>query len=300
MILWVFIKVKKGHLEDLFSAQVLAKISPENKKINTKLKLKLLLLAMILIIIALSKPTLPNAKIKIHKELSDVVFAIDISTSMLGSDIHPNRFEFLKNKLINTLDKLKNNRIAILGFASQSFLITPLTSDKSSVKFLLKNLKMGTSSLKGTSVLSVLESANDLLENSDDKQVLLLTDGAEGDFKSEIKYALDKKIKVFVYEIASNKGVILKENGKSIKDKNNNIVIVKANPNIVKLAEKTGGKYLQYSLKNNDLSDLINSFKGKKTTESIDIKNYKQMFYYPLALAIILLFFVFFSSPRKL
>jgi hypothetical protein len=46
--------------------------------------------------------------------------AIDMSKSMLANDIYPNRFEFAKNKLLNSFDGIKNTRIAILGFANLS------------------------------------------------------------------------------------------------------------------------------------------------------------------------------------
>ncbi len=125
-LLWFFIHSQTSHIEDLFSAEVLAKISLNNHKTSTKTRLKLLLLSMMLVLVALSRPTLENGKIKTSRQLSDVVVAIDMSKSMLANDIFPNRFEFAKNKLSHSFDQIKEVRIALLGFADQAFLISRL------------------------------------------------------------------------------------------------------------------------------------------------------------------------------
>ncbi|HAP45124.1 MAG TPA: hypothetical protein DCQ66_01650, partial [Gammaproteobacteria bacterium] len=162
VMLWFFIHSKNKSIEALFSAEVLEKISLNNHKISTKVRLRLLLLSMIFILIALSKPILVSGEIKVNKRLSDLVVAIDMSKSMLANDIYPNRFEFAKNKLLNSFDGIKNTRIAILGFANQAFLISPLTDDLNSLKFLIKNLYLDSISLTGTNILNILQSSNDL------------------------------------------------------------------------------------------------------------------------------------------
>jgi Ca-activated chloride channel family protein len=88
------------------------------------------------------------------------------------------------------------------------------------------------------------------------------------------------------------------ENG-LLKDQDNNIVVVRENPNIKTLAMQTGGKYLKYSLNNNDLSDFINTFDRHNNSKEVKINQKRQLFYYPLLLALLLLFVVFFSLPRK-
>lgn len=299
LILWLFIAQYSSQIEDLFSPEILQQISFGVSGFSTKLRLKILLIAISLMIFSLSQPILIGEKIKITKKIGNIVIAIDISKSMLATDIYPNRFEFVKNKLLTSIDEIKNKRLAILGFASQSFLITPLTADKNSIKFLLNNLQIGVTSLSGTNILSILETANEMLDGFDNKQIILLTDGVDGNFEEEINYAKQHKIKIFVYEAATIKGAIIKEDDKVLKDKNGNIVIVKNNPNIINLALKSGGKYLKFSLNNGDLSNLINDIKSEKTTENSHIYQNKQLFIYPLLLSFILLIVAFFSW-RKL
>jgi Ca-activated chloride channel family protein len=299
-LLWFFIHSKNSHIEGLFSAEVLKKISLDNHKISTRTRLRLLLLSMLLILIALSKPTLEAGEIKVSKQLSDIVIAIDMSKSMLANDIYPNRFEFAKNKLLTSLDNIENTRLAILGFANQAFLISPLTDDLNSLRFLIKNLRLDSVSLTGTSIANILNSANELFDNSTNKQLLLLTDGGDSNnFENEIDYAIDNNIQVFVFDISSERGSSIQTEKGSLKDAHGNLVIVKENLKIKNLAKETHGDYLKYSLNKDVLSVFINHFKQRSSSKNTSIIQKRQLFYYPLSLALILLFFAFFSLPKK-
>ncbi len=299
-LLWFFIHSKNSHIEDLFSAEVLAKISLNNHKTLTKTRLKLLLLSMVLILIALSRPTLESGEIKVSKQLSDIIIAIDMSKSMLANDIYPNRFEFAKNKLLNSLDKIENTRIAILGFANQAFLISPLTDDFSSLKFLIKNLYLDSISLTGTNILNILNSANELFDHTSTKQLLLLTDGGDRtDFSDEIDFSNEHNIQVFIFDVASEHGSSIPIESGILEDAYGNLVIVKSNPHIKDLGKQTQGGYLKYSLGGEVLSKFINNFKQLSSSKDTSIIQKQQLFYYPLSLALLLLFFVFFSLPRK-
>ncbi|HAE71017.1 MAG TPA: hypothetical protein DCG46_05380, partial [Gammaproteobacteria bacterium] len=69
--------------------------------------------------------------------------------------------------------------------------------------------------------------------------------------------------------------------------------------NIINLANQTQGRYLKYSLNNDDLSKFINAFKKLSSSKNTSIIQKQQLFYYPLMFALVLLFFAFFSLPKK-
>ncbi len=302
VLLYFLVSNSKVSIEHLFAPDVLKKISiNSNCGFSPKTRLLLSLMAMIMMIISLARPILPMTDIKIERQFSNLVVAIDLSKSMLVDDVYPSRFEFMKNKLINNLKWIKNTRIAILGFTTQSFLIAPLTDDYSSLKFLIKNLHLDTISSKGTNILGALKASSDLFEKTSNKQILLLTDGADNtDFTQEINYANKFNLKVFIFDISSKDGGVIKDENGILKDSNNDIVIIKENLNIRQLSAKTGGKYLKYSFKNNDLSKFINSINNKSIKRKSTIKQSQELFYYSLIITLILLFACFFSFPRKL
>ncbi len=73
---------------------------------------------------------------------------------MFVDDVYPNRFEFAKTKFIHSLDFFKKSRVGLIGFSSRTFLISPLTQDFFSLKYLAKNISLrGMSRLKGTELV---------------------------------------------------------------------------------------------------------------------------------------------------
>lgn len=290
------IKQKKEFVLGQFSSEVFKRIEFKNNKFSKKTRAVLLIFSFIFMIFAFARPIIENGEIKIKSSFVDMLVAVDISKSMMADDIYPSRFEFEKNKLFSFLDNLKNIRVALVGFSSQTFLISPLTEDFNSLKFLVKNLRFDYLNLKGTNIQSILEVSNELLKDEKNKILLIFTDGGnEDNYENEISYAKTHNISVYVYNIGTSKGGI-------IKDDNGNAVLVKLNENIKKLALNSNGAYMEQSLNQDDikqLSELINNnYKANAEKEEV-IKDEKELFYYPLILAIILFFMGIFSLPRR-
>jgi Ca-activated chloride channel family protein len=297
-----FLKSKKSDLERIFSKKVLQQIQLRNTSLSKRWRNIFWLMAMALTIIALARPQIDNGEIEVKSSFINVVTAIDMSKSMFANDVYPNRFKFAKKKFFDSLDFFKKTKIALIGFSSQSFLISPLTEDFYSLKFLGKNLNLDHLNLKGTDMMVALESANNLFANEQKKTLLIFTDGGDNKtFDKEVAYAKEHNIVVYIYNIGTDKGGIIKEKNSVLKDEKGDIVVVKRTDNIKELAIKTGGAYMKYSLANNDiklLADTIQSnFKARKE-ESSTIKDRRELFYYPLILAILFIFISLFSIPK--
>jgi Ca-activated chloride channel family protein len=256
-------------------------------------------------IISLSRPYIKGQPIKVQTSFINCVVGFDISNSMFANDIYPNRFKFAKLKFNQLLNNFKNAQMGIIGFSSRAFLIAPMTNDYNSLKFLVSNLSFDYINLKGTSILNALQSANMLYKEDQKQKILILfTDGGDkDDLSKEIEYAKQNNISVFVYAIATKKGGVIKTKDDVLKDKDGNLVVTKINENIKKLALNSGGAYLPYSLKNNDikaLSDAIKSkFKAQKVKDEEILDNF-ELFFIPLALATLFFFISTFSLPRRI
>ena len=306
LLLIPFVYLLRNHvdtLERVFSKRVLEKIKIKNRALSKKARNILMLLSMVFLIIALARAQIDKGEIKVKSSFINVVTALDMSRSMFANDIYPNRFEFAKMKFLDSLEYFKNIKVALIGFSSKTFLISPLTEDFHSLKFLTKNLNLDYLSLKGTNILSALESANDLLGDESDKVLLIFSDGGDQkEFSKEIEYAKKHKITVYVYNIGTDKGGVVKTQNGVLKDKNGDIVILKRDDSIKELAIQSGGAYLKYSLAKNDIKVLIDDIRAKhkaKKEQNITIKDTKELFYYPLIVAIILFFMSLFSLPQK-
>ena len=293
------LKYSKKAKNTLFSKEVLDRIRVKNRGFSRPLRDAILIAAVLFTVIALARPYTDKEDIKVKSSFINVVVGFDISNSMFVDDVYPSRFELAKKKFSIFLKSMKNARVGVLGFSSQSFLVAPLSEDYHSLNFLVKNLNVESMSLKGTSFMSALEAANDLYHSDEKKAFLVFTDGGDSsDFTKEIEYAKEHNIAVFVYAIGSDKGGVIKTKNGALKDKNGNIVVVKINENIKELALQTGGTYKRSVLSSKDISQMSNSiksrFKAKGSKESL-IKDRQELFYYPLILAIMLFFMANFS-----
>ena len=301
-ILMYLIITKQSKLSSYFSKNALEKLSISNQYFSNKARNITLFLSLIFMIIALARPV-TNEKINdVQSQLNAVIIALDVSKSMNAIDIYPNRFEFAKNKLLTIIDSSKTEAIGVVLFAKSTFLLSAVTQDFSSLKQLVNNLDKGINFDNGSNIYSTLEATQKLLKDYNSKNLILLTDGADNsDFNEEIKFANEHNINIYTLAIATQQGAVIKENdGNFLTDLNGNIVNVKLNENIKELSLKTNGGYINYSLNNDDISQILNDINTKSIKEKFDEtkhKSFTELFYYPLALAIFLLLIAFSSIP---
>ena len=301
-VLMYFIVTKKSKLDTYFSKKALEKLSVSNQYFSNKSRSIILFLALIFMIIALARPV-TNEKINdVESELNAVVIAIDVSKSMNAIDIYPNRLEFAKRKLLDIINTSKTEAIGVILFAKTSFLLSAVTQDFSSLKLLINNLDTGINFDNGTNIFSTLETTQKLLKDYSSKNLILLTDGGDNEnFDSEIKFANENKINIYTLALATPQGSVIKLNdGNFLTNKDGDIVNVKLNESIKELSLKTNGGYINYSLDNDDINQILNDINSKSQKEKFDnakYKSYIELFYYPLALGIFLLLIAFSSLP---
>jgi len=300
LLILFYIKGKEKNYESYFAPRMFKRMIIG--KNQTKLNLILFICSFIFLVIALARPIIENKPIVVSQSSVSLVVAFDISKSMMATDVYPNRFLFAKNKFYQLLTNLKNEKIGAIAFSSKSFLIAPLTSDYGTVKYLVDNLSLESISVNGSLVEEALQSTSKLLEGSNDKSLLIFTDGCDNDnFTQEIALAKTHNIKVFVYAIGTKKGSAIDNNGDVLKDDKGNIVITKLNENIKQLAFDTGGAYLEYSPQDKDIENLLEAIREKSDARKIGdavIYDNVELFYIPLFIGL-LFFMVAISGFRR-
>ena len=174
-LLYLFFVSKKG-------AVILPSIMFYGKKHKLNYKLYFLFLLRILlislIILALSEPF--KKIIIIEKQIipNDIVLVIDISGSMLATDFSPNRFNVAIDKASKFIEQRKQDRIGVVLYSAESFLLCPLTKNTNYLISQLKNVKPGILQ-DGTAIGMGIATAINSLENSNAKNkiIILLSDG---------------------------------------------------------------------------------------------------------------------------
>jgi Ca-activated chloride channel homolog len=141
-------------------------------------------LALALLLIALAQPRLTKNETKISASGVDIVSVIDMSFSMADEDFELNhqpadRLTIAKEVLKKFLDKRPSDRIGLVAFASQAFIVTPLTLDHDFVLRNLERLHLGTIDGGQTAIGAGLSTAINRLRElkSKSKIVILMTDG---------------------------------------------------------------------------------------------------------------------------
>lgn len=293
LILFGFLITQKETHSHFFSDEVIQKLRVSSNALTLKARNALFLLIGVCIIVALAQPVIKDGVVKVKAKSADIMIALDISDSMLAEDVYPNRLKLAKQKALELLKLAPNERIGVIAFAKNSYLVSPLSFDHSVVSFLLSQLNSDSITEKGTDFLSMLEVVSHSLDEKNKKYLLVLSDGGDSrDFSKEIASAKEKNITLFVLGIGTTKGAPIKlANGSFIKHKGD-IIISKLNENIAELATSTGGVYIQNSKSQSDIKAMLQEIEAKseqKELKSEDVQRYVALFYYPVGLALFLL-----------
>ena len=298
LLLMSFSIKKNGHkIETIFSKAILKRLLILNKSLSNSARNSLYILALFFMILAFARPVILKQEITLNSNGNSIIIAFDISKSMLVKDIYPNRLEVVKNKIKYILKNNQSDKIALIAFTSSAYMVAPLSSDKKSLLYLLNNLNNSTISTNGTSIISALEASNRILKDEVQKNIIIFSDGGDSkDFNKEIQYAKENNLKIYISNIGTKKGGTINIDGKVIKDDKNHIVIAKRNDKIKELALNSNGLFTTYDISNNDikaiLKDIEKSNKKEKFKNQI-VKDYKELFIYPLIISLLILIFVF-------
>jgi Ca-activated chloride channel family protein len=302
-ILFFFILRSKSGVNSVFDKEMLEKLTFDNGTLGRMGRNFMLFSALVFMILALARPAIEKGDVKIKSKKIDLLVALDISKSMLATDIYPNRLTFAKKKMYELIDSFKEANIGVVAFSSEGFLVSPMTQDSSTLKYLIGNLSLESLTSGGTDLLIPIEKAKSFLKDSKQKIVIIFTDGGDNEeFSKELETAKDADEHIYIYATATNVGSPIPESSSSVKDKDGNIVITKLNDKIKTLAMESGGAYIVGGLKDDSVKLLVEDIKKKfemQEGDARDIKEYKELFYYPLGLAVMLMLFAFSSFPKK-
>jgi Ca-activated chloride channel family protein len=304
IILFYFIMTQKEHQAIFFSDAVLDRLRVTTNRLTLKARNALFALMMILIVVALSGPAISNGKVSVSAKSADIMVALDISDSMLAKDMYPNRLVLAKEKILELLRQSPQERIGVMAFAKDAYLVSPLSFDHASVAFLVKQLNTNSMTQKGTNFEQLLFSASELLSKNKQKYLLIITDGGDADnFDEVIAIAKDKKIKIFILGVAKDEGVPIVDtkNGGYIKQ-HGSIILTRLNKKIATLATATGGAYIEAIASNEDINAMIVEMHAKtqrKTLKQEEVIRYIPLFYFPLGLAMILFLIATSSLSRR-
>jgi Ca-activated chloride channel family protein len=259
--------------------------------------------AIILIGVALARPQWGLSWQQKTAEGIDVLFALDLSKSMLARDVAPDRLSHAKKNIRRFVERLEGDRVGLIGFAGDAFLFCPLTADYSGFCLALDSIGVKDMPRGGTFFMAAVKEAIKAFSWSPVTQraVILISDGeaTEGDIGEAAAAAKDARIEVDCIGIGTTEGGGIRyDDGRgvaaTVKDEYGRAVTSRLDEAALKrIASETGGIYVRSGADGFGLdkiySERLSKMKKRQSEESLQ-RSYKEQFQYPLTLAFIALF----------
>ena len=158
------------------------------------IKLALLTLAFVALVVAAARPGWGPRTQEVERRGRDVVFVVDVSRSMLARDLAPNRLERAKLAILDTIDRLAGDRVALVPFAGTASVKSPLTTDYGFFRSAVERLAVTSVPRGGTLIGDALRTVRDEVLDQraiELKDILLITDGEDqGSFPLEVAQEL--------------------------------------------------------------------------------------------------------------
>lgn len=212
-----------------------------------------------LLIFAISGPSWRQKQLPVIKNQNAQVVMLDLSLSMQAEDIKPSRLERAKYKLLDLLKDKTEGNIALIVYAGDAFVVSPLTSDARTIANIVPTLSTNIMPVLGSRADLAIGKAIELLQNNnlDQGEIIWFTDGVEDDQAESISQKLKAtNYQLSILGIGSEQGapIPLPNNQGFLTDNSGNIVLPKYQPAIFQqLARQTNAGYIKLS---NDRSDL--------------------------------------------
>jgi Ca-activated chloride channel family protein len=280
---------------------LLEKLSPEASPFKAVVKMLTIALALSFLIFALVNPKMGTKLKTIKREGVDIVFALDVSKSMLAQDIAPNRLEKAKQIIAKIINKLGSDRVGIIIYAGNAYPLLPITTDQAAAKMFLQNADPDMVSSQGTAINEALKLAKSYYDDDEqtNRYLFIVSDGE--DHQENVSYIADEAtkegIKIFTIGVGKPEGgpIPLKRNGTLIgykKDRKGETVITQLNDKTLqKIAKDGNGKYLlgNNTTKTVEYIDELLLKADKKEFETKQFSDFKDQFQWFIGLGILFL-----------
>lgn len=303
---------RNARIKRFVQARLLQSITPSVSVKRKVVKMAGVTLAVFLGLLALARPQWGFVWEESKRMGLDILIAMDVSKSMLATDVKPNRIERSKFAVKDLIKRLSGDRIGLIAFAGTSFLQCPLTIDYNGFALALDDISVGTIPRGGTAIASAIDEATSVFNGQEKKYkvLVIITDGEEleGDALAAARAASGMGIKIYCVGVGTSEGELIPAAGERgekvyLADRKGNVVKTRLNEDILKqVAISTGGSYVRATQSELGLTLLYDKSISRLEKRDIDAKmrkHYHERFQYFVALAAFLLFLEPLIPERK-
>ncbi|GAB0056674.1 hypothetical protein SIID45300_00982 [Candidatus Magnetaquicoccaceae bacterium FCR-1] len=232
---------------------------------------RLLLVAALLAILALAGPAWRKLPQPLFQKQDALVVALDLSLSMDAGDLAPSRLERARLKIADLLKRRREGSTALIAYAGDAFLVSPLTTDTETIRAQLPALTTEIMPLLGSRPELALHLAGKLLQQSGVArgEILLITDGdLSGATLEQTRKLTDAGRRLSVLAVGTPEGAPIRlKRGGFLQDSQGGIVVPRLEePPLRELARLGKGRFTRLTADDADLDQLL----ADETTDETD------------------------------
>ncbi|VAW51372.1 Aerotolerance protein BatB / Aerotolerance protein BatC [hydrothermal vent metagenome] len=232
--------------------------------------LLLIFIAGSLCITALAGPVYKKLAQPVYREQSSLVVLLDLSQSMNASDIKPSRLSRAKLKLLDLLKTRKTGQTALIVYAADAFVVTPLTDDNATIANMVPSLETDMMPAQGSNLASALAKTFSLLTQAGvvSGNILVITDDIHQRDKKAIKKVFSQGHRLSIFGIGTIEGAPIPLGGAFLKNSSGAIVIPKLQPTkLQRDALNGGGLYVSLQTDDSDIDKLAALFQSSNLSK---------------------------------
>jgi Ca-activated chloride channel family protein len=238
-------------------SQVLISVSSVQKKHPVWL----LGAAWFIAVFAASGPAITKQNLPVFTTEQGRVLVMDMSLSMLATDMSPNRLSQAKFRASDLLNQLKEGETGLIAYAGDAFTISPLTRDTSTLLNLLPSLSPDIMPAKGSDLAAALTLSQQLLAQGGHIKgdIIVLTDGISAKQFDNARAALKgSRYRLSILALGSEQGAPIRlGDGQLLKDNSDTVIVAKTNYGLLqKLVRYQGGIMIPAQADGSDLRQL--------------------------------------------
>lgn len=297
-----FLSPKKQHFTQIWIPLADGLQQQKSVKANPLMSFIIPWLLWLLLLAAVAKPIWFDQPIRIQQQSRDMILSLDLSGSMEEVDMPLNgrtvdRLTLVKSIVKDFVQERKGDRLGLILFADHAYLQTPLTFDVETVSTMVDETEIGLVGNRTAIGESIAMAIKRFVENKNEQRVLiLLTDGANTSGKikpiAAAKQAAKNNIKIYTIGIGADQMIKRGFFG----DQRVNPSADLDEKTLTEIASLTNGQYFR-ARNQDDLQKIYDTINKLQPVDSefLEFRPEKNLFFWPLSLAITILLIVVLS-----
>jgi Ca-activated chloride channel family protein len=260
LLLWR-LRGRSGGWSDVIAPELLPYLVGDTATSRGPNLLPFILLSWVLGTLAAAGPSWEKIPQPVQQNQDAMVLVLDLSYSMKAGDLSPSRLDRAQQKLLDLLKQRKEGQTALIAYAGDAHIVTPLTDDNPTIANLLPVLSPDMMPVPGSNTPAAISQAIDLMHSAgvSQGQIVLITDGVDSQARKAVaKLIQGSGMQLSILGVGTAIGApIPLPGGGFLKDDQGTIIIPKLDrKGLDELADDAGGSYRNMQIDDSDLDSL--------------------------------------------